>query len=59
MTGLQMALEIVSMEELKEYCVNNDLTISEAVTQINFAVYSYDSRYETYEVRAQRTLNNR
>lgn len=59
MTGLQMALEIVSMEELKEYCISNELTVSEAVTQINRAVYSCDSKHEDYTIRAQRTLNNR
>lgn len=54
-----MALCIVSMEELTEYSVNKELTLTEAVAQINSAVYSCDSKYETYEVRAQRTLNNR
>lgn len=59
MTGLQMALCIVSMEELTEYSANKGLTLTETVAQINYAVYSCDSKYETYEVRAQRTLNNR
>lgn len=59
MTGLQMALCIVSMEELTEYSVNKGLTLTEAVAEINYAVYSCDSKHETYEVRAQRTLNNR
>ena len=59
MTGLQMALCIVSMEELTEYSANNGLILTETVTQINSAVYSCDSKYETYKVRAQRALNNR
>lgn len=54
-----MALCIVSMEESTEYSVNKGLTLTEAVAQINSAVYSCDSKYETCEVRAQRTLNNR
>lgn len=55
--GLRMALEIASIEELNEYATNNGLQLVDVVTKVNRAVYSCDSKYEEYAVRAQRCIH--
>lgn len=44
--SLEMALMIATLSELKEYAINNNMMLAEAVTEVNTAVYGEAKRQE-------------
>lgn len=52
--ALEMALMVATLGELKEYAINNNMKLSEAVTEINVAVYGETKRKELKSLKRRR-----